>query len=84
MEPRSMADQDLDLDQCRFVFTKEARRVLGGVSVMWLSRRRRDPNSGFPTPKYFGRKTAWRLKDLLDYCESRPSHPPARRPVTRD
>jgi predicted DNA-binding transcriptional regulator AlpA len=42
----------------------QLRTRYGGVSDMWLWRRVNDRSTGFPQPKYFGRRRFWELSDI--------------------
>ena len=48
----------------------QVRQRYGGVSTMWLERRLKNPESGFPKPIYIGRRRYWRLEELVAWERS--------------
>ncbi len=62
-----------------FLNSKQVRHRYGNVSAMWIFRRERDPNSGFPRPIVINRRKFWRLRDLAAWerrLASGGEHPP--------
>lgn len=60
----------------RFITSKELKHLLGDVSDMTLWRLQNDPDSGFPPPRYVGRRRFWREADVRQWFEGRPSRAP--------
>lgn len=48
----------------KFLSSNDVRARYGGRSQMWIHRKIKDENSGFPAPTYIGRLRFWKLEDL--------------------
>jgi predicted DNA-binding transcriptional regulator AlpA len=54
----------------RLITDDEVRKILGGVSHMWVRRRRVDPTFRFPRVVRTGRKVRTWLGDVVRYADS--------------